>query len=91
MVSEIITIPGDNVHLSCIAAKGDLPFRVTWSFESDSRNEIPPGVSFIKLGRTPNILIIPIVSHLHSGNYTCEISNVAGRATHSTNLIVNGM
>jgi len=37
-----------------------------------------------------SILTINSVSASHSGNYTCQISNVAGLAEHSTSLSVAG-
>lgn len=37
-----------------------------------------------------SILTINSVSSNHSGNYTCQISNVAGLAEHSTSLSVAG-
>lgn len=91
MVSEVIANPDDQFHLSCIAAKGDAPYKVTWSYKGPRKSQIPPGVSFIRLGKHPSILTIPIVSPIHRGEYTCDISNAAGSVNHTTNLIVNGM
>lgn len=93
MVSEVVATPGDQFHLSCIAAKGDPPYMLTWTYNDHYMNmpNMPPGVSFIRLGKVPSILTIPIVSPLHRGKYTCKIENAAGSTNHTTQLIVNGM
>lgn len=91
MVAEVVGNPGDQFHLSCIAAKGDTPYNVSWTYLGPVKSQIPPGVSFIRLGKHPSILTIPIISPLHRGEYTCLIANAAGSDNHTTNLIVNGM
>ncbi|XP_014244432.1 Down syndrome cell adhesion molecule-like protein Dscam2 isoform X12 [Cimex lectularius] len=87
MLPEITSSIGEQIQFSCIAAKGDNPYEIVWFFNGVQR--MPPGVALLKIGKHPNILLITVASYLHTGNYTCRISNVAGSVQQSTYVLVN--
>jgi hypothetical protein len=49
-----------------------------------------PSLSTTMLGSRTSILMLSSVDYIHSGEYTCRASNMAGSVTYSTELTVNG-
>jgi Immunoglobulin domain len=80
---------GDSIQLSCHITKGDPPFTIEWFFDGEP---ITPhfGVLTGMFGHRSNILSISQVRPVNRGRYTCSVSNPAGRAIFSADLLVNG-
>lgn len=70
---------------------GDLPVSISWTLNGE---EFPPtlmDISTSNIGKKISVLTIDAVSEAHIGDYECEAHNNAGRATHSSRLLVNGL
>ncbi|XP_017790457.1 PREDICTED: Down syndrome cell adhesion molecule-like protein Dscam2 [Habropoda laboriosa] len=84
---------GDRTSVQCVVVTGDLPLTFTWLKDNvpiETYRTLPTGNN-IQISDYPpfsSILTINNVSAKHSGNYTCQISNVAGLAEYSTGLSV---
>ncbi|KYN00441.1 hypothetical protein ALC62_08745 [Cyphomyrmex costatus] len=87
---------GQRTQLMCTTSQGDQPFNITWLMDekpiqvrsSDGGTSVSNGIQISDYPPFSSILTINSVSASHSGNYTCQISNVAGLAEHSTSLSV---
>lgn len=79
----------DMVLVTCAVSKGDLPLKIKW-LKDDS--EILSGQSGIVITTTKRTsqLSIESLSHDNQGMYTCVVKNRAGKANHTTKLVVNG-
>ena len=76
-------------QLVCTVIEGDEPFSFTWSLQGAVVSS-EPGLTTSQLGSRTSILMIKSVGHRHRGLYTCNVSNLAGTATVSSELKVNG-
>ncbi|KAF0295703.1 Titin [Amphibalanus amphitrite] len=78
---------GDDASLTCYAYKGDTPMTISWTFHG---RDVSMERQFTTqaVGTRTKMLVIPAVSHGHSGTYTCIAKNAAGRAEYSTQLVV---
>ncbi|XP_057660492.1 cell adhesion molecule Dscam2 isoform X13 [Diorhabda carinulata] len=78
---------GDMAQVSCSVSKGDTPMTFAWLF-----NGIPifknRGITITMLGKRSSVLNIESVEGSSAGNYTCLITNRAGVASYSTELLV---
>lgn len=72
-----------------MVTKGDRPINITWHLNGKPMNNIP-GVTITKIGHKSSSLSIDAVSFIHTGVYNCLVSNQAGHANFSTDLVVNG-
>lgn len=82
---------GQMGQLNCIVLAGDTPLHFTWSFHGkDSTTSKQTGVSTMKLGERSSMLMIDSVTSEHAGTYSCYVRNLAGNASFSTELRVNG-
>lgn len=82
---------GDLVSVTCSAIKGDLPLEISWDFNGTPiENHQETDMVVASTNRKNSVLSIESVAARHAGRYTCMASNVAGAATHSTILSVNG-
>ncbi|XP_011055035.1 PREDICTED: LOW QUALITY PROTEIN: Down syndrome cell adhesion molecule-like protein Dscam2 [Acromyrmex echinatior] len=82
---------GQRTQLMCTTSQGDQPFNITWLMDEKPiqvGSETSNGIQISDYPPFSSILTINSVSASHSGNYTCQISNVAGLAEHSTSLSV---
>ncbi|EGI65012.1 Down syndrome cell adhesion molecule-like protein [Acromyrmex echinatior] len=82
---------GDRTSVQCVVVTGDLPLTFTWLKDNvpiETVRTLPNGIQISDYPPFSSILTINSVSASHSGNYTCQISNVAGLAEHSTSLSV---
>ena len=80
---------GSFAQVSCIVREGDLPLDISWSFHGmDLTAET--GISTTKIGKRGSVLMIPSVSHIHTGRYECKAQNSVGASTQSVKLLVNG-
>ena len=80
---------GEFGQLVCTVIKGDEPFSISWSLQGAVVSS-EPGLTTSQIGPRTSILMINSVGHRHSGIYTCNVSNLAGKATVSSELKVNG-
>jgi len=84
--------PGELAQVACMVSQGDMPLQsFSWTFQGheDALNQ-QKGVEISKFGPTTSILTIQSVDLHHSGTYNCFVSNRAGNASHSAQLIVLG-
>lgn len=79
----------DLAQVTCIAAKGDEPMTVSWTFHGNSITS-DLDISTIPIGGRGSNLIIMRVGHRHSGLFTCTATNAAGSRSESVRLEVNG-
>ncbi|GBP44660.1 Hemicentin-2 [Eumeta japonica] len=85
--------PGDAAQVHCLAAKGDAPLDISWTFSSDTVDgaaSLQRDISTVPLGPRASVLVIDSVTANHQGDYTCIVRNAAGRAEHAATLLVNG-
>ena len=81
---------GDHVQLTCVA-HGDLPLSpIQWTFQGIDTINNQRGIEISRLGPKSSILTIESVDFLHSGVYSCGVSNRAGNVSKSVELVVNG-
>ena len=80
---------GDGVQLTCYVSKGDVPLEITWTLNGKSLGS-QSGVSITPIGERTNILTIASVKATHAGEYTCLVKNMAGSASHTATLYING-
>ena len=80
---------GDFGQLVCTVIRGDEPFKITWALHGDIVSS-EPGLTTSQIGARTSMLMINSVGHRHSGLYTCNVSNLAGSTSSSTELKVNG-
>jgi hypothetical protein len=80
---------GDSVQLNCHVSKGDKPLKITWNFHGEELSS-HMGITTTKVGDRSSILTIISVMAAHSGNYTCTAQNVAGTASYTAMIHVNG-
>jgi hypothetical protein len=80
---------GAFAQLSCVVTEGDKPMTISWSFNGHNLTS-DLGIHTSNMGPRASILMITSVGHRHRGIYTCVAANLAGKATHSANLRVNG-
>lgn len=72
---------------SCQVSKGDLPMDISWFF-----NGKPFDLQDVSVSTNKRLSVLAIESVLarHAGEYTCVASNLAGTASRSVALTVNG-
>lgn len=81
---------GDSATIQCTVSHGDLPFNITWWF--NGRLILPSATATVaRVTQRVSVLTIERVMAAHSGNYTCAAANLAGRAEHTSLLLVNGV
>lgn len=80
---------GSTASITCTADEGDLPLSLSWRFHGKELSS-QMGIETAKFGKRTNMLMIESVSPNHTGTYVCVVSNSAGQANHSTELIVRG-
>ena len=80
---------GEFGQLSCTVLKGDPPFSFSWTLQG-AKVSAEAGLTTSQIGSRLSLLMIERVGHRHVGSYSCKVTNEAGEATASTNLIVNG-
>uniref|UniRef100_A0A1Y1KUA9 Ig-like domain-containing protein n=1 Tax=Photinus pyralis TaxID=7054 RepID=A0A1Y1KUA9_PHOPY len=80
---------GDTTSVQCTVVKGDNPLNITWRMNDAEIKTNTQGVSILNSKRVSSLTIESVQAE-HAGEYTCVASNVAGYATHSASLNVNG-
>uniref|UniRef100_A0A1Y1NJC7 Ig-like domain-containing protein n=1 Tax=Photinus pyralis TaxID=7054 RepID=A0A1Y1NJC7_PHOPY len=81
---------GDIAQLFCHVTKGDRPLKIKWYHNGKHISHHGLGISTSAFGTHTSILSISSVEPIHSGDYTCVASNVAGKAQYTTTLDVFG-
>lgn len=80
---------GTSAQILCSISAGDEPMSITWSFHGINISS-DSGIVTSNFGSKASFLVINSVSHGHRGQYTCHAKNVAGMATSTAELRVNG-
>lgn len=81
---------GESAQLFCHVTKGDRPVKIKWYHNGRHIAHHGMGIATAAFGTHSNILSIQSVEPVHSGNYTCVVSNIAGKVHYSASLDVNG-
>lgn len=79
--------------ISCQILEGDLPIAFRWEKNGQpvtSSPYAPNGIITRRMDEYSASLVIEHITSLHSGNYTCIASNVAGSERFTVPLTVNG-
>lgn len=83
--------PGDVAQVACLVSQGDMPLSsFSWTFQGIDSLSKQRGVEVSRFGPTTSILTISSVDVSHGGVYSCIVSNRAGNATHSAELVILG-
>lgn len=77
------------ISVTCTINKGDFPLTIKWTL-NEKPVETIGGISVMKTNKRISQLSIESIQAGHSGKYTCIASNLAGNASHSSFLNVNG-
>lgn len=84
---------GMRAAISCQILEGDLPVAFRWEKNGQpvtSSPYAPSGIITRRMDEYSASLVIEQITSLHSGNYTCIASNVAGSERYTVPLTVNG-
>lgn len=79
--------------ISCQILEGDLPIAFRWEKNGQavtSSPYAPSGIITRRMDEYSASLVIEHITSLHSGNYTCIASNIAGSERFTVPLTVNG-
>ncbi len=70
-----------------------MPLKISWIFQGQENKEVTStmGIETQKFGKRTNMLSIENIAQFHMGNYTCVATNNVGSASHSAELIVQGL
>ena len=79
---------GSYVQLTCIATAGDLPIDFQWSLNGRRLSESSALVT--RVSPQTSLLILSAVALDQAGNYSCDVTNPAGRASSTIQVKVNG-
>lgn len=82
---------GDTAQLFCHVTKGDRPLKIKWYHNGKHISHHSFGISTAAFGTHTSILSISSVEPIHSGDYTCVASNVAGKTQYTATLDVFGI
>lgn len=82
--------PGDSNAVQCLAMKGDIPLTVTWSMNGRSIRNGENGITIVQMSPRLSSLSIVSLNANHRGLYECRVSNGAGVAKFSAELLING-
>lgn len=73
-----------------MSLKGDFPLKFNWLLNGESIQEHKLGIRILQMSPRISGINIDLVNIKHIGNFTCEVSNPAGRREYSTYLNING-
>ncbi|KAJ1531014.1 hypothetical protein ONE63_005846 [Megalurothrips usitatus] len=81
---------GMRTQVMCTASQGDPPVSLTWVKDAKQQQQQPPppGIQIKDFAAYSSVLTIHSVTANHSGNYTCVVTNSAGRAEYTASLSV---
>lgn len=81
---------GEPSAVNCLVLSGDQPMNISWTLDGAPITPEMSHISVSQSNRKLSMLSIMAVSHEHVGNYSCVVSNAAGRSVVSAELLVNG-
>lgn len=81
---------GESASLSCSVTKGDLPIKISWFHNNERIESGNDGIVISRVSNKLSTLSIDNVYAGHSGTYQCVAGNIAGNASFSAELHVNG-
>ena len=81
---------GESTAVQCMASKGDLPLTIQWSLNGEPLTGNNDQITVVKMSPRLSSLSIESINHRHRGVYKCKVTNLAGTAELTANLIVNG-
>lgn len=81
---------GQSTSVQCVMTEGDTPVNFLWAHNGEYIHS-NDAVSIGKFGKKISVLAIDSVRAEDFGNYTCQVQNSAGIATHTAQLLVNGL
>ena len=81
---------GERVTITCTMAKGDVPLNILWLKDGSSLSGDDDKVKILTFDHFNSMLTIESLELRHVGNYTCQAANLAGTASHSQAVLVNG-
>lgn len=84
---------GMRTQVMCTASQGDPPVALSWRKDGravEGAASAALGVQVKDFAAYSSVLTIHSVAASHSGNYTCVVSNSAGRAEYTAALSVTG-
>ncbi|XP_053206721.1 neuronal cell adhesion molecule-like isoform X1 [Panonychus citri] len=79
---------GGKTSFACQALSGSLPFNILWFKNGVEIKELSS--TRIRTSEDVSVLMIDSISSIHSGNYSCKISNRFGSDVYSIELKVEG-
>jgi len=80
---------GQSAQVACSVSEGDSPLELSWTFDGP-RDVFGLGVSVLNVGTKTSLLSIDNTDSVHRGNYTCRVTNRAGRTSYTAGLNVHG-
>ncbi|XP_053206709.1 cell adhesion molecule Dscam2-like isoform X2 [Panonychus citri] len=86
--SLVKTVIGSKTSFTCQSLTGSSPLEIIW-FKDGKKLFDSPTIK-IRTNEDGSMLIITSISSMHSGNYTCSISNPYGQDSFTTELLVEG-
>lgn len=81
---------GDMATVQCAVTKGDFPIDFVWT-HNENPIQNSNGVLISQINKRISTLSIDSVQGAHIGKYTCNAKNLAGIASYSAYLNVNGI
>lgn len=82
---------GMRAAITCQIMEGDLPITFRWERNGKPvSNNVALGTVVRRIDEFSSSLIIDQVTSVHTGNYTCIATNVAGSEMYVVPLTVNG-
>ncbi|XP_076672509.1 Down syndrome cell adhesion molecule 1 isoform X14 [Andrena cerasifolii] len=79
---------GEMLSVTCAIIKGDLPVKLTWTFDDTPIDSSTPDVNIV-IDKRVSFLSIDSVAARHAGRYKCIATNAAGSHSHTALLSVN--
>lgn len=81
---------GDSAILTCYVPQGDRPLKIKWYHNGRHITHHSKGISTSAFGSQASILNINYVEPHHRGEYSCLVTNAAGKSKFTAFLNVNG-
>ncbi|XP_050305182.1 cell adhesion molecule Dscam2 isoform X6 [Anthonomus grandis grandis] len=86
--SDEVVNAGEMVSAQCVVSKGDLPLKINWFF-NNTPISLLRGISVGAMNKRISTVSIESADAIHSGEYSCEAENSAGKDSFAASLNVN--